>query len=259
MATTTTRLGLRKPNPAPVVGDLVDAQADLNDNFDKIDAAIALPVVTSVTRPSSPYVGMTAYESDTRSTIVCVSTGPAVWRYISNIVSVNANTDITAPYTGQGCYATSTGLRYRYNGTVWLVDEPGKIAATHKPTGSASSVGTTETVAMVVSIGANVGQRIKARAQADLSSSGTTTASIFRIRAKQTASTTDVTGTLLSGRDCLTSGASNNPIDCFGDFTVVTSGVQTVVFTILAANGSGNAVMAYNATGHIPNLTVEYA
>ena len=65
MATTTTRLGLRKPDPDPLTGDFVDAQADLNDNWDNIDGKIGLVVCTSGTRPGSPFTGMTIYETDT--------------------------------------------------------------------------------------------------------------------------------------------------------------------------------------------------
>ena len=78
MATFTTRLGLRKPNPTPVTGDLVDVMLDINNNMDIIDAALN-NICTSSTRPSSPFVGMPAFETDTQALIMCIVTGPAKW------------------------------------------------------------------------------------------------------------------------------------------------------------------------------------
>jgi hypothetical protein len=65
MATTTTRLGLTKPDYA----DNVDI-ADINSNMDDIDAAVGASVVTSGTRPASPFTGQVIYETDTESTFV---------------------------------------------------------------------------------------------------------------------------------------------------------------------------------------------
>lgn len=65
MATTTTRFGLRKPDPDPFTGDFVDAQADLNDNWDNLDGKLGFIPCTSGTRPGSPFDGMTIRETDT--------------------------------------------------------------------------------------------------------------------------------------------------------------------------------------------------
>lgn len=65
MATTTTRLGLRKPDPDPFTGDYVSAGDDLNDNWDNIDGKIPFTVCTSGTRPGSPYDGQPIRETDT--------------------------------------------------------------------------------------------------------------------------------------------------------------------------------------------------
>jgi hypothetical protein len=62
MATNTTRLGLIKPDFV----DIVDI-TDLNSNADDIDAAVGAAVVTSSTRPSSPWTGQIIYETDTLS------------------------------------------------------------------------------------------------------------------------------------------------------------------------------------------------
>lgn len=63
MATSTTRLGLRKPNNTT---DTVNVVTDLNDNWDKLDAAVGAIVCTSTTRPGSPYTGELIFETDTK-------------------------------------------------------------------------------------------------------------------------------------------------------------------------------------------------
>jgi hypothetical protein len=155
VATFTTRLGLRKPDPTPVTGDLVDALLDLNNNFDKIDAALQ-NICTSSTRPSSPFVGMTAFETDTQAFIVCTAIGTIKWRYLSpklvspanefvgqfrftpstNVLEVldNSNTyqivrnglDIGGEWIASGSQAVNTGSNLlsfptaiRFNGITW--------------------------------------------------------------------------------------------------------------------------------------------
>ena len=65
MATTTTRLGLTKPDFV----DVVDI-SELNTNADDIDAAVGAAVVTSSTRPSAPWLGQIIHETDTDKTLV---------------------------------------------------------------------------------------------------------------------------------------------------------------------------------------------
>lgn len=62
--TNTTRLALYKPNPA----DDINVATDLNANLDSVDLNMNYRVCTSSTRPSSPYVGQTIYETDTQNT-----------------------------------------------------------------------------------------------------------------------------------------------------------------------------------------------
>jgi hypothetical protein len=83
MATSTTRLALRKPDPDPVTGNNVNVATDVNDNMDKLDGVIGFTVCTSGTRPGSPFQGQPIFETDTGFAYVCVSTGPAVWRRVS--------------------------------------------------------------------------------------------------------------------------------------------------------------------------------
>jgi hypothetical protein len=60
MATNTTKLVLIKPDFV----DVVDV-SDLNTNADDIDAAVGFALVTSTTRPSTPWAGQAIFETDT--------------------------------------------------------------------------------------------------------------------------------------------------------------------------------------------------
>lgn len=60
MATSTTKLGLTKPDFV----DVVDI-TDLNDNANLIDAAVGMAIVTSATRPATPWAGQIIFETDT--------------------------------------------------------------------------------------------------------------------------------------------------------------------------------------------------
>lgn len=77
--TTTTNLGLRKPDP----NDFYDVTAIANFNSDLLDAAIGPSggstgtiICTSTTRPSTPVPGMRIYETDTQRSWVYTTT----WR-----------------------------------------------------------------------------------------------------------------------------------------------------------------------------------
>jgi hypothetical protein len=65
MATSTTKLGLIKPDYT----DVVDV-ADLNTNADDIDAAVGFTICTSSTRPATPWTGQSIFETDTSSSFV---------------------------------------------------------------------------------------------------------------------------------------------------------------------------------------------
>ncbi len=60
MATNTTKLALVKPDFV----DVVDV-SQLNGNADKIDAAAGFKLVTSATRPATPWAGQAIFETDT--------------------------------------------------------------------------------------------------------------------------------------------------------------------------------------------------
>lgn len=72
----TTRLVMNKPDPDPVTGDVVDI-SKLNENFDKLDAAIGATICTSGTRPSSPWHGQFIRETDNRRLYVWNATQSA--------------------------------------------------------------------------------------------------------------------------------------------------------------------------------------
>lgn len=65
MATNTTKLGLIKPD----FTDVVDI-AQLNSNADDIDGAVGSTIVTSTTRPASPFTGQVIFETDTENSFV---------------------------------------------------------------------------------------------------------------------------------------------------------------------------------------------
>jgi hypothetical protein len=72
MATNTTKLGLIKPDFV----DVVDI-SDLNSNADDIDAAVGFAIVTSSTRPSTPWTGQSIFETDTGNSFIWDG---AVWQ-----------------------------------------------------------------------------------------------------------------------------------------------------------------------------------
>lgn len=116
MATTTTRLGLDKPAYA----DAADI-AVLNQNFDDIDAAVGLKVVTSTTRPATPWDGQLIFETDTNQTLMWDSTASA-WKYVGGAAIVcTSSTRPASPLNGQIIYETDTRnvLVYSTAATAW--------------------------------------------------------------------------------------------------------------------------------------------
>ena len=96
--TPTTRLGLYKSLSDG--SELVSYTTDIGQNLDKLDAAAGFQVVTSSTRPSSPYSGKPIAESDTSyRTYFSNGTSPASasWVQIPNSSSTfNADLDLTS-------------------------------------------------------------------------------------------------------------------------------------------------------------------
>jgi RNase P/RNase MRP subunit p29 len=116
MVTSTTRLGLEKPDYA----DAADI-AVLNQNFDDIDNAVGMRVVTSTTRPATPWNGQIIFETDTNFTLVWNSTG-STWKQIGNAAIVcTSSTRPASPLNGQLIYETDTRnlLVYNTSGAAW--------------------------------------------------------------------------------------------------------------------------------------------
>lgn len=126
MATTTTRLALRKPDPNPVTGDFVDVAADLNANSDKIDAAISSTICTSATRPGAPFDGQIIRETDTRRMYIRNATQSA-WDPFNAATICTSGTRPSSPYDGLIIRETDTRKVYVWNATnsAWdLVGDP---------------------------------------------------------------------------------------------------------------------------------------
>lgn len=112
MATTTTKLGLRKPDPDPSTGDFISVTTDINQSMDKIDAAMSTFICTSGTRPTGAdrWDGREIYETDTRRRFMWAN-GLSAWLPILNGRTVDgpfqmgaANTDTV----GQGLNVQAT-------------------------------------------------------------------------------------------------------------------------------------------------------
>ena len=128
MATSTTRLGLTKPDGT----DLVDI-AVLNTNANKIDAAAGAFVCTSTTRPSTPYSGQIIYETDTDQSFVWDS-ATSTWNVLTPGATVCTSASRPAsPVPGQVIYETDTKLTYVYASGTWAPVVNNKAVSAFSP------------------------------------------------------------------------------------------------------------------------------
>lgn len=98
MATSTTRLGLRKPTTL----DTFDEATDLNAPMDILDQSVGTQVCTSTTRPTTNlFQGKRIYETDTNNWLFY--TGSA-WRHQSQPYETTA---VPSPHTDQLVYQSS--------------------------------------------------------------------------------------------------------------------------------------------------------
>lgn len=102
--------------------------------MDALDVAIDR-ICTSTTRPSTPYAGMRAYETDTGRFIICAQTSPSVlWGYYSPISSTSGTRPAVAGtqglYTGTKLFETDTHNKLTFNGTAWEHDSIPVVTAT---------------------------------------------------------------------------------------------------------------------------------
>lgn len=136
MATTTTRLGLRKP----ATTDLVDVAADVDGNLDKLDTAAGMVYASSTTRPSTPFQGQPAYESDTGNVVVHNGSSPASggWEYIT-VPVVAATSAFSSPNSGQLLMLSTDTDLYRWTGSVWVPYIPGTPRAAKTTDNSVTS------------------------------------------------------------------------------------------------------------------------
>jgi hypothetical protein len=111
MATTTTRLGLRKPAGT----ESYNVTTDLNQNYDKIDAAVGTTLCLSSARPASPFSGQTIWETDTSRFLVWSG---SLWIHHS-IPVVSATSQILNPFDGQIIFNTTDNMLYRYASSAW--------------------------------------------------------------------------------------------------------------------------------------------
>lgn len=111
MATTTTRLGLTKPD----LTDIVDI-AQLNSNADKIDTNIGAYICTSTTRPSTPYTGQVIYETDSKLTWTYASGAWKLDTGIQPVVASSAARDaiFASPSQGNSVWRNDLGAVETY-------------------------------------------------------------------------------------------------------------------------------------------------
>lgn len=113
MATTTAKLGLRKPDRA----DLVYVPTDIDANMDAIDLAAGDVICTSLTRPSTTWNGMTAYETDTGAAIV---RSGAAWKYQNDPTAlVTSGARPSVPVSGTTAFETDTGNEIVWDAFNW--------------------------------------------------------------------------------------------------------------------------------------------
>lgn len=105
----TSRLALAKPrggSSGSTPPETVDIDV-LNTNFDVLDGAVGASVVTSTSRPTSPYLGQMIYESDSRSVLTWNGTiwdGGPKKRTMEGSTGTAVLTAATNPNTGAGGY-----------------------------------------------------------------------------------------------------------------------------------------------------------
>ena len=104
MATSTTKLGLTKPDFV----DVVDI-SDLNSNADAIDAAVGFTIVANeAARPASPWTGQVIYQTDVALTFMWdgsawAAAGGGTSNVASDCIQPNFNT-ISENYTFDANY-----------------------------------------------------------------------------------------------------------------------------------------------------------
>lgn len=154
MSTTTTKLGLLKPDTT----DVINRATQLNANWDAVDSAIGVVECLSTTRPSTPYAGMLIRETDTLRTWVRNAANSA-WLNVSGIPIVNSTADITVPANGQVVFSfTGFGLWvYKSSITTWIALSKDAYYTLRKGTSTAVTTSWTAIPFATTSEGSNQG------------------------------------------------------------------------------------------------------
>lgn len=92
-------------------GDVRGIQGPMGSSGDT-----AILIVTSSTRPSSPYDGLMIYETDTKR---YYSWNGTAWVYRGGVILCTATTRPDAPFNGLSIYETDTKRQYTWNGFAW--------------------------------------------------------------------------------------------------------------------------------------------
>lgn len=137
MAGSTPRLGLYLPGGGLSGVYLPDEVADIdkiNGNMTLIDGAIGAKVVTSTTRPATPFDGQPIYETDTTNTMI-YSSAAARWLPVGVPKAASdalRNALYPAPVAGNRVHRTDKGYDQAYDGAAWKAYGSGLIPV--KPT-----------------------------------------------------------------------------------------------------------------------------
>jgi hypothetical protein len=125
MGDLTARLDLYLPGGGSS-GSIPDEQADIdkiNGNMEILDDIVGTPVVTSGTRPSTPYVGQPIYESDTKRIVVWDGSAWVIPGRSTVAHYVVADFDALAAFSGMIAGDTVTVIEglvlFSYTGSVW--------------------------------------------------------------------------------------------------------------------------------------------
>lgn len=133
MATTTSRLGLVKPD-----GNEDVEIEDLNGNFDRLDRNPGTFICTSTTRPNNPYIGQHIHETDTKNGFFWDGT---VWRqiYWGPDYNVGRGSQSGSSWSGQ-YYLTRTGPKTGiFTATIYRTSA--NFTLNYDATGTATSTG----------------------------------------------------------------------------------------------------------------------
>lgn len=254
MSTLTSRLSLIKP----ATTELYDIGI-FNSNADIVDRIGGITICTSVTRPSSPFSGMTIYESDTGKILVWVPGSPGSWNVITpgNASFVCTSTTRPAsPYQGQMIYETNTGLQYIWVTSAWVTMTNGlRGGKTYISANATLASGTTTEFLAGMDAGAvnlDAGRQIRVRAKVEVASSVAGDSVTFRIRNNNVSGTVYTTFTT----PALRAAATKQHFEFEAPLAIPTTGLYSFVVTAVRASGTGTITISSTANVS-PFVTIE--